>query len=98
MHWPYLQDEAERWKDRGNRLSKEPNSLDLAIDCYSLALKYADEKDLKATILSNRSLMYKNTARYEEALCDAQRCVENKPNWEKVKRGLFAFTFVRVEI
>ena len=42
--------------------------------------------------------MYKNTARYEEALCDAQRCVENKPNWEKVKRGLFAFTFVRVEI
>ena len=42
--------------------------------------------------------MYKNTERYEEALFDAQRCVENKPNWEKVKRGLFAFTLVRVEI
>ena len=82
-----LPDEAERWKERGNRLSKEPNSVDLAIDCYSLALKYTKEKDLKATILSNRSLMYKNTERYEEALLDAQRCVENKPDWAKVNRS-----------
>lgn len=82
-----LQDEAERWKERGNRLSKESNSVDLAIDCYSLALKYTKEKDLKATILSNRSLMYKNTERYEEALLDAQRCVENKPDWAKVNRS-----------
>jgi len=81
-----LQEEAKRWKKRGNQLYREHNSVDLAIAYYSLALNYTplNEKDLKATILSNRSLMYKKKGRDKEALRDAQQCVENKPNWAKV--------------
>lgn len=83
----FLQEEAERWKERGNRLSKGSNLVDLAIAYYSLALKFTPpkEKDLKATILSNRSLMYKKTGRDEDALKDAQMCVDNNPKWAKVR-------------
>jgi len=61
--------------------------VDLAIKYYSLALNYtpSDEKNLKATILSNRSLMSLRKGRDQEALLDAQQCVDNKPNWEKVR-------------
>ena len=81
------QEEAERWKKRGNELlSKEANSLDLVTACYTLALKFtpAHEKDLKATILSNRSLMYIRQGKAEDALKDAQDCVDSKPDWAKV--------------
>lgn len=56
------------------------------IACYTLALKFtpAYEKDLRATILSNRSLMYIKQGKAEEALKDAQDCVDSKPNWAKV--------------
>ena len=84
----FLQEEAKRWKERGNHLSKEPDSVELAIAYYSLALSYTppNERDLKATILSNRSLMYKKTGKDEEALRDAQQCVQNNPNWAKVTK------------
>ena len=79
------QDEAARWKERGNRLWKE-NSLNLAIAYYSLAINFAPlkEKDLRATILSNRSLVYNKQGRDEEALSDARECVKSKPGWSKV--------------
>ena len=85
----FLQEEAKRWKERGNHLSKEPDSVELAIAYYSLALSYTppNERDLKATILSNRSLMYKKTGKDEEALRDAQQCVQNNPNWAKVTKS-----------
>lgn len=83
------QEEAARWKERGNQLlsSKEANTLDLVIACYTLALKFTpgNEKDLRATIFSNRSLMYKKRGNAEEALKDAQDCVDSKPDWSKVK-------------
>ena len=61
--------------------------MDLAIDYYTLALNYtpSDETDLKGIILSNRSLMHKKRGSEEEALSDAQTCVENTPNWAKVR-------------
>lgn len=82
------QEEAGRWKERGNRLSKDSNSVDLAIAYYTLALSFtaSNEKDLKATILSNRSLMYKKTGRGDLALKDAELCVDNNPKWAKVSR------------
>ena len=85
----FVQGEAITWKERGNRLSKEPNSVDLAIACYSLALHYTPpiDRDLKATILSNRSLMYINTGSYDDALRDAHQCVEITPSWAKVNLG-----------
>ena len=90
----FLQEEAKRWKERGNHVCKEHNSVELAIAYYSLALSYTPpyERDLKATILSNRSLMYKKTGKDEEALRDAQQCVQNNPNWAKVTKGLFTWS------
>ena len=81
------QEEAERWKVRGNQFSKEASSVDLAIACYSLALNFTPEKEtfLKATILSNRSMMYKKQDKVDEALKDAQECVNSKPDWHKVR-------------
>ena len=86
------QEEAERWKKRGNDLfSNEANKLDLVIACYTLALKFTPEheKDLRATILSNRCLMYIKRGNAEEALEDAQDCVDSKPEWSKVKKNPF---------
>lgn len=62
------------------------DSVDLAIACYSLALNFMppQEKVLKATILSNRSLMYKKQGKAEDALNDAQQCVLINPSWSKV--------------
>lgn len=62
--------------------------MDLAIAYYTLALNFtaSNEKDLKATILSNRSLMYKKTGSDDLALKDAELCVDNNPNWTKVRR------------
>lgn len=83
------QEEAERWKERGNQLlsCKETKTLDLVIACYTLALKFTPEheKDLRATILSNRCLMYIRRENAEEALKDARDCVDIKPDWPKVK-------------
>lgn len=81
------QEEAERWKKRGNcLLSTQATSLELVIACYTLSLQFApeNEKDLRATILSNRSLMYKKQGKAEDALKDAQDCVDIKPDWAKV--------------
>ena len=62
--------------------------MDLAIAYYTLALNFtaSNEKELKATILSNRSLMYKKTGGDDLALKDAELCVYNNPNWAKVRR------------
>ena len=82
----FKQEEAERWKKRGNHLSKESDLVDLAIAYYSLALNFApsEEKGLKAAILSNRCLMFMKTGRDEDALKDAKLCVDNNPEWPKV--------------
>ena len=82
----FQQDEAKRWKDRGNKLSIDSSSVDMAIRCYSLALNYAPlkEKDLKGTILSNRCSMYIKKGDNEAALEDARQSVKYKPDWAKV--------------
>ena len=82
----FQQDEAKRWKDRGNKLSKDSSSVDMAIRCYSLALKYAPlkEKELIGTILSNRCSMYIKKGDNEAALKDARQSVKYKPDWAKV--------------
>ena len=61
--------------------------MDLAIAYYSLALNFtpSEEKGLKATILSNRSLMYKKKGRDDDALKDAQLCADSNPTWAKVR-------------
>ena len=65
--------------------------MDQAIACYSLALKFtpAADKDLKGTIFSNRSLMYNKQGKADQALGDAQNCVENKSGWPKARMSIF---------
>ena len=67
-------------------LSKDPSSVDLAIRCYSLALKYvpSKEKELIVIILSNRCSMYVKKGDNEAALEEARQCVRYKPDWAKV--------------
>ncbi|XP_022794046.1 uncharacterized protein LOC111332849 isoform X2 [Stylophora pistillata] len=79
--------EAERWKKRGNDLWKDSNLVDQAITCYSLALKFtpAIENVLKATLFSNRSLMYNQQGKAALALRDALSCMENNPRWPKAR-------------
>ncbi|XP_044176625.1 uncharacterized protein LOC114955374 [Acropora millepora] len=78
-------DEAKRWKDRGNKLSTDSSSVDMAIRCYSLALKCAPpkEKELVAITLSNRCSMYIKKGDNVAALVDARQCVRYKPDWAK---------------
>ena len=82
----FQQDEAKRWKERGNELSTDSSSLVLAIRCYSLALKYAPpkEKELIAVTLSNRCSMFIKKGDNEAALEDARQSVKYKPDWAKV--------------
>ena len=63
-------------EERGDKLSIDPNTVELAIRYYLLALKYTPprEKELTAVILSNRSFMYIKRENKEAALEDATQC------------------------
>lgn len=40
---------------------------------------------LSAVLLSNRCAAYLNVKKYENALEDAERCVQMEPDWSKVQ-------------
>ena len=40
---------------------------------------------LSAVLLSNRCAAYLNLKKYEDALEDAERCVQVEPDWSKVQ-------------
>ena len=40
---------------------------------------------LSAVLLSNRCAAYLNLKKYEDALEDAERCVQIEPDWSKVQ-------------
>lgn len=59
-------------KEKGNNSIKEKRYQD-AVEYYSAALKL---RPMEHTIFSNRSLAYLRVGRAEDALSDAQRCLE----------------------
>ena len=60
---------------------------DLLPGCYTVAINFAGQshdKELLATLYSNRSLAYKRQEKWKESLDDAQKSVEINPKWAKV--------------
>lgn len=53
---------------------------------------------LSAVLLSNRCAAYLNLKRYENALEDAERCVQIEPDWSKVQYLFLSCCFNCLEI
>ena len=66
-------------KELGNQQFKLKN-FDKAIEHYTEAIT-ANPGD--HTIYGNRSASYHNLKRYAEALADAEKCIQIKPDWSK---------------
>ena len=67
------------FKDQGNNCFKNKDFAG-AIDFYGQALE-ANATD--HTILGNRSAAHYQLKQYEEALTDAEKCIELQPDWSK---------------
>jgi tetratricopeptide (TPR) repeat protein len=71
--------EAEYYKGRGNAHFGQ-GAIQAAIECYTKAL---DCDPNSAVVLSNRSASFMKAQKYEDALADAEKCVEANPSWAK---------------
>ena len=78
---------ADAEKALGNEQFKVGN-YDQAIVHFSKAI------DLGAThvLYSNRSACYAGLGKWDEALKDAESCIEKSPTWAKVRRGAAPIT------
>lgn len=81
---PILQ--AAKLKDQGNT-HLQAGDLAKAVECYTEAISLDPSNHV---FYSNRSAAYAKDKKYEQALADAKKCVELKPDWGKV-RELFSF-------
>lgn len=66
-------------KEQGNEQFKLKN-FDKAIEFYTQAIE-ANPAD--HTIYGNRSASFHNLKKFDEALVDAEKCIEIKPDWSK---------------
>ena len=73
--------QANQLKTEGNTALKDDRP-DEAIRLYSEAIDLDPDNHI---LHSNRSAAYAKTAKYDLALKDAERTVELKPNWFKVR-------------
>lgn len=69
----------EEFKQNGNELYKQEKYSE-AIEQYSKGLEISKDDPI---LLSNRSVTYWKLGNYENALRDAQRCIQVKPDWVK---------------
>jgi stress-induced-phosphoprotein 1 len=67
-------------KEEGNNYFKE-RKYDLAIKAYSDALALTDVDS--HLLFSNRSAAYTSMNAFAEAMSDAKKCIELKPEWSK---------------
>ena len=75
--------QAEQLKTKGNAALKAGN-VDEAISFYTDAIELDPENHV---LYSNRSAAYANAKRYLQALKDAEKTIELKPDWVKVRIG-----------
>ena len=68
-------------KDKGNAALQE-NRLDDAISAYTEAINLDGNNEI---LYSNRSAAYAKAEKFERALEDAEKAVQLKPSWSKVK-------------
>lgn len=78
--------QAAKLKDQGNT-HLHAGDLAKAVECYTEAISLDPSNHV---FYSNRSAAYAKDKKYEQALADAKKCVELKPDWGKV-RELFSF-------
>lgn len=74
--------QATQLKDKGNAFL-QAGDFTKAIECYTEAIGVQPSNHV---FYSNRSAAYAKDARYEQALEDAKKCVELKPDWGKVRK------------
>ena len=79
--------QAEALKKRGNE-SLQKEAYWSAIENYTEALKLDPEN---AAIYSNRSVAHQRSSKYAEALDDAEKAIELKPQWAKVSQKTARF-------
>ncbi|GAA5959087.1 hypothetical protein JCM3765_006336 [Sporobolomyces pararoseus] len=70
---------------------------DKAIEFYTKAIEAETETDLKAPLYSNRSAALVHKDRLEEALNDANACIDARPTWSKAYARL-AEVFARKQL
>ncbi|CAH3145626.1 unnamed protein product [Pocillopora meandrina] len=70
---------AAELKDKGNKFL-QANDFAKAIECYTEAISLDPSNHV---LYSNRSAGYAKDKKYEQALSDAKKCVELKPDWGK---------------
>ena len=75
--------QAEELKSKGNAALKAGN-VDEAISFYTDAIELDPENHV---LYSNRSAAYANGKKYPQALKDAEKTIELKPDWVKVRVG-----------
>ncbi|CAH3177665.1 unnamed protein product, partial [Porites evermanni] len=71
--------QAAKLKDQGNT-HLQAGDLAKAVDCYTEAISLDPSNHV---FYSNRSAAYAKDKKYEQALADAKKCVELKPDWGK---------------
>ncbi len=86
---------AKEFKDLGNAEFTAKN-FPVAIEHFTKAIE-ADPTD--HVFYSNRSACYASLEQYEEALGDATKCVELKPDWVRgyTRKGLAEFYLGKLE-
>ena len=67
------------FKDQGNNAFKAKN-FNEAISFYTKAV---DENPTDHTIFGNRSAAHYSLQQWEQAIEDAQKCIDIKPDWSK---------------
>merc|ERR1711865_189261 len=74
---------ADEWKARGDAAIKTGDH-EAAIACYSSGIvAVRDDVETEVALYSNRALCFFKLARHQEAVDDANRCVELKPFFVK---------------
>jgi tetratricopeptide (TPR) repeat protein len=86
---------AEEYKNKGNEAFKS-NNVNEAIEFYTKAIEL-DPKNLLC--FSNRSVSYLKLEKYEDALKDADSCIELRPSWAKgyFRKGTALHNLKRLE-
>jgi stress-induced-phosphoprotein 1 len=67
------------YKEQGNEAFKQKD-YNAAIEYYSKAL---ENTPTDHTIIGNRAAAFHNLGKYPEAMTDAEKCIEIKPDWSK---------------
>ncbi|XP_064602093.1 stress-induced-phosphoprotein 1-like [Liolophura sinensis] len=87
--------QVEELKNKGNK-ALEAGDCEEAVSLYTSALNLSPKNHV---LYSNRSAAYAKAGKYLEALDDAERCIEAKPDWAKgfSRKGSALFGLNRYE-